>query len=97
MAEQTTGACHDFENPPLSEVVCWTQFKPLENLLAPHFGSLWEVFRSEYPQCREVAPLELVIEQFGEPSRPRIELLEVPPLPRIWFIQKDDTRIMKFE
>jgi uncharacterized protein (TIGR04255 family) len=76
-----------FERPPIDEVVCSTQFIPLDQLRVPHFGLLWERFRDEYPECEDVAPLLGVIE------RPDGPVLEEPIgdasrlLPRVWFFQ----------
>lgn len=54
----------DFDAPPVIEVVCGIYFKSISNLLAPHFGLLWEKYRDEYPICQEVAPLAPAIERF---------------------------------
>jgi hypothetical protein len=58
--------------PPVTEVVCGVTFKPLKGLLAPHVGLLWNTFRSEYPEAKEVEPLLPVIESFGDNSSPFI-------------------------
>jgi len=87
----------NYENPPLIEVVCGIMFKPLTTLLTPHFGVLWETFRPEYPTCREVAPLTPVIEQFGSEREVPIIFTDVPPLPRIWFIHKEENGIIQVQ
>ncbi len=87
----------EYENPPVIEVVCGVLFKPLEGLLAPHLGMLWEKFKPEYPRCQEVPPLDPVIEHFGELPTAEIRLTDVPPLPRIWFIHADDTGIIQVQ
>src|SRR5438552_8588615 len=78
----------DFDNPPVIEVVCGMQFKPLGSLLAPHLGLLWDRFTAEYPTCQEVAPLAAVIERLGDATTPSLEFAvsDVPPLPRVWFV-----------
>jgi uncharacterized protein (TIGR04255 family) len=87
----------NYENPPLIEVVCGIMFKPITTLLTPHFGVLWERFKSEYPNCREVAPLTAVIEQFGSEREVAIGFTDVPPLPRIWFIHKEENGIIQVQ
>lgn len=97
MAKERQRYWHDFENPPVIEVVCGIQFEPVENLLVPHFGALWEKFKPDYSRCREVVPLEPVVERFGESPQPAMRLLDVPPLPRIWFLSEDEARIIQVQ
>lgn len=87
----------NYENPPVIEVVCGIHFKPIGNLLAPHLGLLWEKFKGDYPGCQEVAPLAPVIEQFGVERSTNFEIQELPPLPRIWFIHKNDNGIIQVQ
>ena len=70
-------------------MVYGTLFKPIHNLLAPHPGLIWEEFKPEYSHCQEVAPLAPTIESFEEKAGPEIQLTDVPPLPRIWFLRDD--------
>ena len=87
----------DYQNPPVIEVVCGALFKPLERMLAPHLGMLWDKFKPDYPRCQEVAPLEPVIENFGERLAPEIRFSEIPPLPRIWFVHADGTGVIQVQ
>ncbi len=87
----------DYESPPVIEVVCGILFKSIDTLLAPHLGLLWEKYKSEYPACREVAPLAPVIERFDETPQVNLQLADVPPLPRIWFIHKNDNGIIQVQ
>jgi len=34
-----------YENPPVIEVVCGVQFKPIKNFLSVHFGAYWETIK----------------------------------------------------
>jgi uncharacterized protein (TIGR04255 family) len=86
-----------FENPPVIEVVCGVLFKPVEGLLAPHLGLLWAKYKSEYPNCREVAPLTPVIERFEGQAEMKFLFADVPPLPRIWFIRNGDNGIIQVQ
>lgn len=87
----------DFEKPPVIEVVCGVQFQQLKDLTTPHFGLLWERFKPEYSSCKEVNPLTPTIEKFGESPKVSFEITEVPPLPRIWFLNKEDTGIIQIQ
>ena len=85
-----------YEKPPVVEVVCGVQFKPLMKFLVGHYGALWQSFKAEYVQCKEVPPLAPRIELFGE-----LEVAKEPPpeifLPRTWFVHKDRSRIVQVQ
>jgi hypothetical protein len=66
MKAESNGVLPDYEKPPVIEVVCGILFEPIKGLTAPYIGVLWEKFKSEYPRCKEVAPLVPVIERFDE-------------------------------
>ena len=87
----------DYERPPVIEVVCGILFKSIDKLLAPHLGLLWEKYKTEYPVCREVPPLAPVIERFEEAPRIDLQLADVPPLPRIWFVHEKDNGIIQVQ
>lgn len=87
----------EYETPPVIEVVCGIHFKTINAMLAPHLGLLWERYRPEYPFCREVPPLAPVIERFGEAPRVDLRLADVPPLPRTWFVHKNDNGIVQVQ
>src|SRR5712692_2593638 len=85
-----------FKEPPVIEVICGLTFKPLDGLLAPHLGILWEKFQSDYPVCKEVEPLVPVIETFaGEEIN--LGSFTLPLLPRIWFVSKDQNGIIQVQ
>jgi uncharacterized protein (TIGR04255 family) len=87
----------DYEKPPVIEVVCGILFKHIPSLLYPHIGLLWNSYREEYSECREVAPLDPVIERFDELTQLSFEIGPLPPLPRIWLIHKDGTRLLQIQ
>jgi len=87
----------EFENPPVIEVVCGVLFKPIETLLAPHLGVLWEKFKEEYPACQETAPLAPVIERFDGTPPVQLELTDRPPLPRVWFVHRNENGIIQIQ
>lgn len=76
-----------FERPPVDEVVFSVQFNPLERFLVPHFGLLWERFRTDYPACEDVPPLLSVIEQPEGQTVREPDLDPAALLPRVWFLQ----------
>jgi uncharacterized protein (TIGR04255 family) len=95
--EKVSKGLPDYESPPVIEVVCGILFKSIDKLLAPHLGLLWEKYKSDYPICREVPPLTPVIERFGEQPRVDLQLADVPPLPRTWFVHKNDNGIIQVQ
>lgn len=73
-------------------------FKPIETLLAPHLGLLWERFKnSGYTKCQEVAPLAPVTEQLDDGQHVQFEFTDTPPLPRIWFVRPDDNGLVQVQ
>jgi uncharacterized protein (TIGR04255 family) len=88
----------DYEKPPVIEVVCGILFEPIKGLTAPYIGVLWEKFKSEYPRCKEVAPLVPVIERFDE-ARPPDDLAfgEIFSLPRTWFETSDGNGLIQVQ
>ena len=97
MPSEPVESLPEFERPPVIEVVCGVLFKPLERMLAPHLGVLWERFKPKYPRCQEVAPLAPVIEQFDDPARVELSISDRPPLPRIWFVHESETGIIQVQ
>lgn len=87
----------EYENPPVVEVVCGVLFKPIEALLVPHLGLLWEKFKPDYPRCQEVAPLTPMIERFDESLEMEFRLADTPPLPRIWFVHTNGNGIIQVQ
>lgn len=87
----------DFEEPPVIEVVCGILFKPITSFITPHIGLLWGKYRPEYPNCREVAPLNPVLERPDDVGQVSIEIATAPPLPRTWFIEKKGNSIIQIQ
>ena len=97
MTETRDRGLPEYESPPVTEVVCGILFEPIRALLAPHLGLLWEKFKSEYPTCQEVPPLDPVIESFGPTRSMELRLADTPPLPRIWFVNTAGTGIIQIQ
>jgi uncharacterized protein (TIGR04255 family) len=58
---------------------------------------LWEKYRSDYPKCREVAPLTPTVERFEKPAPVELRFADVPPLPRVWFVHANDNGIIQVQ
>ena len=97
MSEARLNDLPDYDRPPLNEVVCGIHFERLDRLLNPYLGVLWDKYKSEYPYCQEVAPLMPIIERFDRPSTQRGELLDIPSLPRTWFVHSNENEIIQVQ
>ena len=70
------------------------QFKALESLRSPHFGLLWDAFRTDgYSRIEEHAELEPALEEFDASTAPKVGVRfhmfdDAPPPPRIWFLNE---------
>lgn len=89
----------DYASPPVIEVVCGVTFKPLEGLKAVHLGMFWERFKDDFPEVQEHPPIATVMEQLGGPTPPTTEfqLVDTPPLPRVWFVDKTGNGIIQVQ
>jgi len=93
----THNALPDYERPPVIEVAAGITYKTIDRLLAPYLGLLWERFKPDYPKCREMPPLIPQVETFGPGAPIETSLLEVPPLPRIWFLDEKENRVIQVQ
>jgi uncharacterized protein (TIGR04255 family) len=92
----------DFEKPPLIEVVLSVQFSDLRGYSSVHHGLLWDRnFRDSFPEFAEHAPLNPVFETFGprsaEGPRLTLEQLSGPPVPRLWFMNRDRSHVIQVQ
>jgi uncharacterized protein (TIGR04255 family) len=82
----------EFDNPPVVETVLSVQFDPLLSLKTAHLGLLWSDYKASFPKTEGRPPLDVVGEQFPEAPVGRVGLrvqtLENPPVPRLWFINE---------
>src|SRR5260370_41983411 len=89
-----TSRLPEFEQPPVVEVAISLQFKSLESLRSPHFGLLWDAFRSDgYSRIEEHAELEPAFEEFETSPTPKVGIRgqsfdDAPPPSRIWFLNE---------
>ena len=76
-----------YTNPPLFEVSIGLQFQRLDRMKIPHFGGFWEKIKQEFPIVEHAAPIiqnQPVADDFF-------------PLPRVWFIDSSDTRLVQLQ
>lgn len=87
-----------YEKPPVNEVVCSVLFDPIKALLTPHIGLLWQRFQPDYPFCDDVAPVAPNVEVFNNHViETMLQLSDIPPLPRVWFISSDETKVVQIQ
>lgn len=76
----------DFERPPINEVSIGMQFAPLINFRSEHVGLFWSGLRADFPQTQQVPPIGNVA-----------ALGDIFPIPRFWFISKDDATLVQIQ
>ncbi len=91
----------DFQDPPVVEVALAIQFEPLEALRSVHFGLLWAAYKDRFPFVEDQPPLVRFFETFGGPPpsahRVRLQLMEKPDMPRVWFLNEPKTQLVQFQ
>lgn len=89
----------DYAAPPLKEVAISVQFDTLTSYTAVVAGSLWELFRGEFPNVQEQLPLQPTFETFGATVSPQVNLsfLEGPMPSRLWFLNDDQTELLQLQ
>lgn len=98
--EKTATKLPEYQNPPLTEVVCGIQFQDLGFLSSVHFGEFWNRIKDEYPQTEDHAPLPDIfeIQQIPPPvPQMRPELSDMPPLRRVFFVTKKGDFLYQFQ
>jgi len=94
----------EFSTPPLVETVLTVQFEKIEGFRTVHAGLFWERLRGAFPDfvhVEEHAPVDQTIEAPG-PSTfrspgVRIELLDAPGLPRLFFLNHEKTQLIQLQ
>lgn len=98
--QQETTVLPEFENPPINELVCGTQFESIGKWQTPHFGLFWERVRAEYPEFQDQNPLTtLSAPTAAEVSKLRvdIETLQMVPLRRVWLLDQSRQYLMQVD
>ncbi len=79
-----------YDNPPINEIVCGIRFNPIELLQSGHLGILWQKIRHDFPKTEDqnlIAPI----------SQDDIGKIDKPPLPRVWFIHRNDNELVQVQ
>ena len=90
----------EFERPPIAEIALSVHFEQLDGLLAPHFGDIWQEFKNDqFGQIIEQPLVSPIIEKFPNPpgGEPQVNFGSIPILPRIWFIENNNNRILQVQ
>lgn len=88
----------NYGRPPLIEVVVGVQFSPIQELHAAHIGAYWETIRHEFGKVQEQPPIAQVVESFEPgPHRRQVKVLDRPELPRTWFIDASENRLIQLQ
>ena len=88
----------DFARPPVEEVVLSVLFNPLDRLLAPHLGEIWQEFKKDgFAHIVERPPVVPAVEMPVPVQDAQLRFSNVPDLARIWFIHKTDTEIIQVQ
>ena len=91
----------EFADPPLSEVALAVQFEPLEKLLVPQIGLLWQHYGKRFPHVEQHSRVDTVIERVGIQKRRGPELdfkiTAGPSLPRIWFLDSSGRQLLQIQ
>lgn len=86
-----------FSNPPVVEVYCRQIFKKLSSLQAPHIGLFWNLVKKDFPKIKEKPYLPPQVESYDVPPKPKEVFLELPSLPRTWFVSKNENEILQVQ
>ena len=89
----------DFAKPPVEEVILSVLFQPLNGLLAPHLGEIWQEFKPDgFVHIVEQPPIPHAVETFPNPiQQAELRIGNAPDLARIWFIHEDESRILQVQ
>lgn len=91
----------EFDRPPLSEVAISVQFESLSDFGMVHAGGLWQIFRDKFPIVEYQPALQPSFELFGleggQPNQVGFEILRTQPLPRIWFRNAENSKLIQFQ
>ena len=88
----------DFARPPVEEVVLSVLFNPLERLLAPHLGEIWQEFKKDgFAHIVEQQPVVSAVETPVPAQEAQLRFSNVPDLARICFIHQTDTEIIQVQ
>ena len=88
----------DFARPPVEEVVLSVLFQSLDKLLAPHLGEIWQEFKKDgFMRIMEQPPVLSPVEIFPNASQAAPSHINIPLLPRTWFIHANGSQILQVQ
>lgn len=89
----------DYKNPPLHEVVLGVQFAPPREYQQIYAKDVWELFKKDFPEVKEVDALPPSFETFGQPKvkQSNIELRSGACHDRFWFLSNDGAELIQFQ
>lgn len=100
MADFRSTPLPDYERPPVIEVIYGIQFDPLKEWRTPLIGALWQTIKTDYPKFKEMPVLAPVVERFDQTIQTEmaaLELLDGPPLPRLFFLDSSENWVMQVQ
>lgn len=86
-----------FNNPPVVEVVCGVQFSTVGSLNSVAPGLYWETIKDSFPIVEDAAPIVGTVEGTGRRLNIELELSQMPPLRRTWFLRKDRSNLIQLQ
>lgn len=90
-----------FDDPPLQEVAIAVHFEPLQRLVVPEIGLLWQHYGEKYQHVEQHEPIDPIIERIGvrQPlmRRAKLRFVDGPLLPRIWFLSDDKRELIQIQ
>lgn len=89
----------DFDSPPLIETVLSLQFEPIAGWTSAHAGRFWQSLGNKFATIEEQPPLPHIIERFGPPTPPTMEVKveDRPPANRIWFLSSSKDQLLQLQ
>jgi uncharacterized protein (TIGR04255 family) len=88
-----------YSRPPVAEVALAVQFDP-GTLTALDVATFRESIRNDFPKYEEQMarpPMEEVFDPVIGGPQFRVELLNAPAIPRIWFLNEDGSRLVQLQ
>jgi uncharacterized protein (TIGR04255 family) len=86
-----------FKRPPVVEVVCGVQFSVGRPLSSVEPGLYWQTIKDRFPRVEDVPPLTAAFEAIGPVQEVAVELMQVPPLRRAWFLTNDGSNLIQLQ
>lgn len=96
MPEPATSAVEvlpSYDRPPVQELVIGCRFDPPKDQYLPHVGAYWTTVRDRFPVIQHHEPLVLP----GEQQALSIDKASGVPLPRIWLMSQDSSRVLQLQ